>query len=144
MSAVCGYGICTDEIKTSIAQVKALIAMSDKVNEELSPDFAEGEEECETAQEFAQWLSDGGWADEDAGLATILAEVIKDCEGVNFLGTSDAWCNCFLVFPESYPWKYTEKDMSMTEEKLNEIFHKYVSVLTDLPVDIKEQTIEYD
>ena len=144
-SAVCGYGICvSDEIKNySFDSVKALIAMSEKLQQELKDCIDDCEQESNgDVEEFCDLLSSE--TEEEAGLATLLSEVIHDCEGINLLGTTDSWCNSFLILEKKNPWNYTENERHLSSEDIDEVIRQYVSVLTDEDVLIDEQTVIND
>ena len=140
-----GHGICTDDIKTSIDKIKTLIAMAPNAQDMLKDAYADAEEdEITDVEEWAEFMGQG-WSDhEEAGLATILAIVINELEGIHLLATTDSQCVGYLVMREKLPWHQTYREKNLTEESLNNIFHKYVSVLTDKPITIEYKDIEYD
>ena len=69
-----GYGIVLDHIKTSIKDVKLLIALAPKLAEEVSSGIVELESGDDgygaggNAHDFATELTDGLWEDQDPGL----------------------------------------------------------------------------
>ena len=74
------------------------------------------------------------------GLAEILYEVIKEVEEIDLLLCTDSGGKTYLIYTPSYPWTpKTEKEKELTEEKLENMFRKYLRIVTDeqLPVDYK-------
>lgn len=70
-------------------------------------------------------------------IATILYEVIKECEGLNLTiavtdeGESE---ETFLLYSPIYPWEVPENNkISLTN--INAIFEKYTAVLTDEKIE---------
>ena len=86
----------------------------------------------EVAQEF-----DAGYY----GLASLLRLVIEEAEGLELVSCDNFDCHDFVLYPPFYPWQATDKDKDMTEEKLRQIFTKYVSILTDETVTIEYQEV---
>lgn len=72
------------------------------------------------------------------GLASLLSDVIKEAEHVEFTACDSYDGDEFLIYTPSYPWEVSEEEHALTEERLQEILAHYVSILTD-----KELTIEY-
>lgn len=140
-----GYGVNTDCItNTTIEKIKSLIAMAPNVLACCEPDYADAEAEgTSTPFEFAEYLAEGWDGREEAGLATILAAVITECEGIYVEGTTDGY-NTYLILAEKLPWEYNEKEKALTDETLNAIFRKYISVLTDKELVICRRDVEYD
>lgn len=140
-----GYGVNTDCItNTTIEKIKALIAMAPNVLADCEPNYADAEAEgASTPFEFAEYLAEGWDGREEAGLATILAAVITECEGVYIEGTNDGY-NTFLILAAKFPWEYNEKEKALTNESLDAIFRKYISILTDESLVICERDVEYD
>lgn len=74
------------------------------------------------------------------GLTEILYEVIKEVEEIDLLLCTDSGGKTYLIYTPSYPWTpKTEKEKELTEEKLENMFRKYLRIVTDeqLPVDYK-------
>ena len=140
-----GHGICTDDIKTSIDKIKTLIAMAPNTQDMLKDAYADAEaDEITDVNEWAEYMGQG-WSDhEEAGLATILAVVINELEGIHLLATTDSQAIAYLVMQEKLPWQYSYREKQLTEEALNDMFKKYVNVLTDTPITIEYKHIEYD
>ena len=67
----------------------------------------------------------------DNQLASLMRLVIKEAEGIDLVSCDDFNAWNYLLYMPSYPWRMSEADLQMTEEKLDEIFQKYFAVVTD-------------
>ena len=76
------------------------------------------------------------------GLATILSEVIAETEGINLTACDDYDGNAYLLYKPMYPWQMDDIDCGQTEEKIAGIFRRYISILTDTPIEIDYQEVE--
>ena len=76
------------------------------------------------------------------GLATILSEVIAEVEGINLTACDDYDGNAYLLYKPMYPWQMGDTDCGQTEEKIVGIFRRYISILTDTPIEIDYQEVE--
>ncbi len=133
-----GYGICVDDIETQ--DVKRLQALL-----ELAP---------EAKAKIEGWLSELGikeptWDDymefdQDfyLGLVTILKMVIEEAEGISLTSCDNFDSVAYLLYQPMYPWYMDSVDCGLTEEKTAEIFRRYISILTDDPIDIDYQEVE--
>jgi hypothetical protein len=75
-------------------------------------------------------------------LAALLKEVILEVEGLDLLACDSEDGDKYLIYEPSYPWKLSEVERSLTEERLQEMFKRYIGVLTDKPIDITYQEVE--
>ena len=142
-----GFGICVDDIKTTEDKVFELV--------HLAPNFE---------KEFYQWIEnfreDGDpesiaelmtmdqidkYEDRSCcmrGLGLIIKGDIEECEDIHLLAC-DNFNGCqYLIFSMQYPWYMSEKEKSMTEKDVYDLFNKYVSILTDEFVSIDYQEVE--
>lgn len=76
------------------------------------------------------------------GLASILKYVMEEAENLNFVACDNYDNEHFLIFTPQYPWRMTGLEKQVTEESLNNLFTKYVKVLTNKEIDIDYQTVE--
>ena len=128
-----GYGVQISELeKVSMSKVMELI--------QTAPKFA---------QTFNKWLSDNDIKeptlddlrdfDEDycLGLATVLSEVITECEKMCILtACGDLNGETFLMYTQTYPWYMNEKEKNMTPEDIQTLLKKYISKITDEAITI--------
>ena len=149
-----GYGICTDfamdgkfkKIRTSedLEPLKKLINMAPKFAADHTVVTLQAMEKdiYEDEMSLAWVASDLMYAifGDDAGgcgLSYILSLVIAECEDVHLATTLDCDCSEFLLFAKKFPWQLTEREKTITKDELDAIFSKYVSVLTDEPIEIQ-------
>lgn len=154
-----GHGICTDfsmrgkfkEIKTSedLEPLKKLINMAPNFAADHTMATLEAMEETilEDKMSLAGAASDLAYAlfGDDAGLcglSHILALVIAECEDIHLVSTLDGDCNEYLLLAKKFPWQMTEREKSLTQSELDAIFDKYVSVLTDEPIEIQYMELD--
>lgn len=129
---VYGYGICVTDIKTvSVECLQALIHLAPKYEHEIQEWFAECEISEPSVDDYLEF-------DQDymLGLATLLKEVIEEAEGICFSACEDYSDKRYLFYEPSYPWNLPEKEKTLTEENIMEIFHKYIPILTDEEISI--------
>ena len=133
-----GYGVRTDNIKIkSVDKLQTLIS--------LAPD---------TEATIKDWLIDNGYEEptienyleydeeECCHLASILKMVIYELEGIDLTACNDLDLWEDLVFEPAYPWGLTEKDKTITKEHLEEIYRKYLSIITDDVPLLDYQSVE--
>ena len=75
-------------------------------------------------------------------LPTILRRPIDEGEGLRLTACDDLECRTYLIYQPQYPWRITEKERDLTEERLRELFQRYVGLLTDEIIDIDYQSAE--
>ena len=84
--------------------------------------------------------------DEDwnSGVAYLLQKVIEEVENVRLDIAEDFDSYYYLMICPSYAWTTLtkeEKELN-TEEKVNDLFRKYVGILTDNEITIEYQSVE--
>lgn len=133
-----GYGICINELTIeSVDRVEKLLSLApifrDKVHchfEKLGISNPNVDDYDEYDDEYC------------LGFTTILYEVIKEAEGIEFLPCEDYYCCRYLIYPPNYPWRIDETDLSLTEDRIKDILNKYVSIITDSPIEIGYESVE--
>lgn len=133
-----GYGICVSDIVDVPAERLLLLL-------EHAPVFH---------QEVKNWLAEEGIEnpafedymafDDDymLGLSTFLSRVIEEAEHISFTACDDFNANDYLIYMPSYPWEMPENERSLTEEHIEAVLRKYVSILTDDELTIDYQSAE--
>ena len=76
------------------------------------------------------------------GLATILKEVILEAEGIELVACDSYDSMEYLLYCPTYPWHQKSRKQLQTEEEAEQLFRKYVSILTDEGIDIDYQSVE--
>lgn len=132
-----GYGINASAIPdASVDQLNALL--------DHAPHFKTVVEDWFSKHDITDPIYEDYLAYDDVcicGLATILAGVIEEAEGIVFSACTDFEGDQFLIYQPSYPWNLPEAEASLTVEKLDEILMKYVAILTDEPIEIDYQSV---
>ena len=133
-----GYGVRTDNIKIlSVERLKNLIHLAPKYEKSAEDYFSEADIKDPSIDDYLELDQD--YYD---GLATILAEVIKEAESITFIHCDDWNGLTYLIYPPSYPWQMPENEANLTEEKIAAILRKYITILTDDPIEIDYQEVE--
>ena len=80
--------------------------------------------------------------DYDLGLATILREAIEEAEGIPLTACDDYDGKAYLLYQPKYPWELTDAERGLTKKRVEEIFQRYVGILTDDFVPVGAQEVE--
>lgn len=133
-----GYGICVSDIEVeSPDQIQELLRLAPEYEAKIRQWLEIEKIEHPTIQDYEE-------ADQDflLGLATILKEVIEEAEGIPFTACDDFNNSDYLLYEPSYPWYRNQSEQDLTEEKVQEILSKYVSILTNKPIAIDYYSVE--
>lgn len=133
-----GHGICTDDIKEhNIQRLKTLLSMAPifegKVQDRLS-------REAITSPQWDDYMAYD--TDYELGLATILNEVIGEAEGIALTACDDYNGKTYLLYQPKYPWELTDAERGLTKKRVEEIFQRYVGILTDDFIPVGAQEVE--
>ena len=138
-----GYGIKVDEIgEVSKERIKSLIDLAPVFKEQLQEQLEEMQVSDPDLEDYCNAMQNANLDFAFLGLASILKYVMEEVENLNFVACDNYDHEHFLIFTPQYPWRMTEREQQVTEESLNDIFTKYVSVLTDKEIDIDYQSVE--
>lgn len=132
-----GYGICLSELTHEIHMSKLLKLIKTAPNfyNKMKADFDENweislDELDDPFDVLSVWVELYGETN-CGGLAAILQAVIKEKENVAFDVVEDVNGNAYLVFAPQYPWMtVTEEEKALTEDKIDAIIEKYLSIAT--------------
>lgn len=131
-----GYGICVSDLKeptlksiTDIISVATIYRKSilDVLNKKDNPTI-------DDVYEMLEY--------EHLGIAEILAEVIQECENVELTACDDFDGKTYLVYEPCYPWNLPESDRNITQNTIERIIKKYVSMYTDEFLEFDYQRVE--
>lgn len=132
-----GYGICTDDLPLNNDNLEELMSRAPIFLEECNRWLEENRGvDCPRGLDYFDA------EDIDYGIATILAEVILEAEGLYFTACDDFDGKTYLIYQPCYPWEMNERDSVMTEEKIADILREYVGILTDSPIEIGHHDVE--
>lgn len=132
-----GYGVCTEKIQIrSVEDLEKLISLAPKYEMEIKEWLAENEIEKPTIDDYLEYDED-----EYCKLASILKAVIFEVEEVEFTACNNFDGENYLIYEPSYPWHMSKADSSMTEERIEEILRKYISIVTNQMPEMDYQSV---
>lgn len=76
----------------------------------------------------------------ERGISYILYNVINEELPVIFADNFEG--DPYILYCPSYPWNLEDKEKNLTENDVVNVFNKYISILTDIPVNIDYQSVE--
>lgn len=129
-----GYGICVSEIgEVPVERLETLLQCAPVFHSQVQEWMRQHAIDKPTYENYMEY--DQTYM---LGLASLLSDVIKEAEHVEFTACDSYDGDEFLIYTSSYPWELPEEEHELTEELIQEILAHYVSILTD-----EELTIEY-
>lgn len=133
-----GYGVCTDEIgDVTVDKLKKLLTFAPKYEANINEWLQDCQIDNPTVEDYYEYDQD--WCLE---LATILKEVILEAEGIDLTACDDCVGSKYLIYEPRYPWVLTEQDKLVTRDRLDEVFTKYISILTEKVPFVDYQSVE--
>ena len=134
-----GYGICTNGIETTVERIEKLLSIAPKFQSAVHKWFEESEITEPTVEDYEEYDQD--WY---SGMAYLLQQVIEEAENVRLDIAEDFDSYYYLMICPSYAWTtLTKEERELdTEEKANDLFRKYVGILTDNEIAIVYQSVE--
>lgn len=133
--ATYGFGFCVDDIQTTPERLLNLAAMEPSVEKIVKEYIEEGDVPYEdlTIDDFYELEGD----EYERGIAFVLYNVIKE---IPIVYAEDYDGVQYILYCPTYPWCMTNNEMNLTEDKVEEIFTKYIKILTgeDIAVDYCE------
>ena len=134
-----GYGICTNDIKTTKEKVEKLLKLAPKFNEDIQNYFKGSEINEPDLDDYLEY-------DQDyySGVAYLLQNVIEEAENIRLDIADDFDSYYYLLLCPSYAWsESTEEEKKLdTREKADELFKKYIKILTEKEIDIDYRSVE--
>lgn len=136
-----GIGFCVDDIETTHEKLLKLAAMKPDVLKDVREyldDIFDGEEYTDedlTMEDFDEL--EGDYC--ERGVTYVLCHVIDEIKTVfadDYNGTQ------YILYCPCYPWNMSEEEKNLTFEDIENIFTKYIRVLTDKYVAIDYQAVE--
>ena len=133
-----GYGICVSEIgEVPVERLITLLECAPVFHAEVQNWMQQHDISQPTYEDYMEY--DQIFM---LGLASLLSDVIKEAEHIQFTACSDYEGNDYLIYMPSYPWELAESERRLTEDKIVEVLSRYISLLTDKVLDIKYQSVE--
>lgn len=136
----CGFGFCASDIKTTPEKLLKLASMNPDVLSDIRETFLYEfghipKDEDLTMEDFDEL--EGDYC--ERGIAYVLNQVIDEI----IIDVADDYDgNWYILYCPTYPWRMKDNELDLTPEKVEEIFKKYISVLTDEYVEIGYQEVE--
>ena len=136
-----GYGICIDDIETTAEKLLKLASMNKDVLKDV--------------REYLDEIYPNGYNDEDLkiddfnelegdycekGIAYVLYQVIDNDFPIEF--AYDYYGVQYILYTPTYPWFMTDADKILTKEDVENMFKKYVKILTDEDINIDYYSVE--
>lgn len=135
-----GYGFVASDIHTDVNKVWKLIHLAPKFEKQVNKWFQNNfdcKKEDITLENFTEDFYDKRGS--MCGVATILANVISECENIIIVDCFDWDDNTYVIRPNAQPWDFSEHEAYLSQYDLDCIFDKYISILTDEEIDIDYQ-----
>ena len=138
-----GYGIKVDEIgDVPKERIEALIDLAPVFKDKIRKELDEMQVKDADLEDYCDAMHNADLDFSFLGLASIMKCVMEEVEGLEFVACDNYDNEHFLIFTPQYPWRMTDQEKQVTEEALEDLFTKYVSILTDKRIDIDYQTVE--
>lgn len=133
-----GYGICVSDIaEHSVERLQALLAIAPNFQKIVQDWLVDREITVPSYEDYMDFDQDF-----HLGLASFLEGVICESEGIELVACDSYDGKDYLLYCPGYPWYQSWSRQLATEEEAKELFRKYVSILTDEPIEIGYQSVE--
>lgn len=133
-----GYGINLSELAgISFRRVVELVRTAPEYSIKFNKWLSEYDVEYPTIEDLEDFDCDYG-----LGLATVLQEVLRERENIEFRACDDFDGNQYLLFEKCYPWQMSDLEKSLKEEDIKSLLIKYLSQITDEDIEIDYQSVE--
>lgn len=134
-----GYGISVSGIETTKEKVEKLLQLAPKFYDVVRTWFKESGIENPELEDYLEYDED--W---QSGIGYLLQQVIWEAENQRLDIAEDFDSEWYLMIRPSYTWTTLTKEEKEldTEEKADELFRKYVGILTDDEIIIDYQSVE--
>ena len=127
-----GYGVKVSELQNiSMSKVVELI--------QTAPEYAKSFNDWLKNNDIKEpTLEDLEEFDEDycIGLATVLAAVICEREGIELTACNDFENETYLLYAQTYPWYLSDKEKTLKEQDIRLLLVRYFSKITDEVITI--------
>ena len=139
-----GYGICVDDIDgVTMGGLLEFVHKAPEFEknflEWLNESYEEPIDELDVSEVLDEW--DDNWCYK--GIGPILRDVINEAEDLRMYIADDFGGVQYLMLSPRYPWsEISAKERELTQEALDEIFHKYLRLLTNKKINIDYQSVE--
>ena len=135
-----GFGFCVNDIETTPEKLMNLAALDENVLSDVKKyldERFEGEYEIDELEIEDFCDLEGYFCERD--VSYVLSRVIKE---IPIVYADDYDGVPYILYCPSYPWNLEEREIGLTSEKVEEIFEKYIKILTDDIIYIGCQEVE--
>lgn len=134
-----GYGIRTNDIETTKEKVENLLKLAPKFNEDIQNYFKATEIDEPNLDDYLEYDKDYY-----SGVAYLLQNVIEEVKNIRLDIADDFDCYYYLLLCPSYNWvERTEEEKNLDAiEKVDELFKKYIAILTEKEIDVNYRSVE--
>lgn len=133
-----GYGVCMAGLGyKSTKKMESLLEYAPKVKQNIQEWFNQCEISEPTMDDYFDYDQD-----EYLSVGAILRDVIAEAEGIELLACNDYDGHIYLLYPPVYPWHASENDLQMTEEKIEAVIRKYLSIIAEKDFDVEYLSAE--
>lgn len=131
-----GYGVNISDLNiTSVSRIETLLKKAPKVRALIRAYLEECEIETPTIKDYEMW-------DYDWGIAAVIAAVMKEDTGMDFISSKDSDNDdLYIIYSPCYPWEMKDAERELTEAKLNEIYTDFLSIVTDDKINPDYQSV---
>ena len=122
-----GYGIRTDNLKIkSVESLEELVHLAPELEKQIKEYFYDCEISTPKIKDYLEF-------DEDFhnNLASLMRMVIEETEKINLTSCDDFEGYDYLLYQPCYPWQMSEVDRQLNQEKLDELFKRCFSIVTE-------------
>lgn len=143
MAFMYGYGVVTDSDWATADDILALLDLAPKYKEENLSDMEDflADERVSSFRDMDPIAAKNALLEilrdewEFEGIHVILSRVIEEAEGIKLDAVTEGNCE-FLVLDIRNPWNTPANVKNISEEQINGIFRKYITMVTDEDVTI--------
>lgn len=132
-----GYGVEVTKLSVvSVDRFEELLGHAPQYAKRVHAHFDDCEIRTPTVDDYFDFEA------EFEGMASFIGEVINEAEGIELVSCDDFDCRKYLLYTPEFPWYIPEKEKGLTEEKVRQLFFKYLSILTDDDIFIDYYEVE--
>lgn len=139
-SYINGYGVNLNMVPKDDMDFLSLIKMDKDIYDDYKEYLKDIDVDTEDNDSAYGYVSDAEF-NGYFGLCSLLCNIININEGLELCCDEQDTEFGMVFYPEVLPWKVNEKMRNITREELDDIFRKYINVLTKTPLIISEITL---
>lgn len=132
-----GVGFKVENVETTLSRILDLVACAPDFQQQFESEIGDTVANLKTNTEMTVKDINKMMLELDtkASYGVIFAAVVSELEDIRLECVDDINGNHYVIFPQRLPWCYYFKERNMSEEKIQEIFTKYLQYLTRQPLE---------